>query len=81
MEPSSADSTPLLQPEVLQAYLQLLTQQAEADGGGGGGASGGGEGETASNLVATSTLLQQVSNDSSPVTERVVFGGLEDLAL
>ena len=72
MEPSSADSTPLLQPEVLQAYLQLLTQQAEADGGGGGG---GGEGETASNLVATSTLLQQVSNGSSPTTEGVVFRG------
>ena len=59
-DPGSSDSTSsLLQPEVLQSYLQMLYQQSEAEGGGGGGG-GGDSGDSASNLMATSTLLQQV---------------------
>ena len=49
-DPGSSDS------EVLQSYLQMLYQQSEAEGGRGGGDSG----DNASNLMATSTLLQQV---------------------
>ena len=58
--PSSSDSaSSLLQPVVLQSYLQLLYQQSEAEGGGGGGG-GGDSGDSALNLMATSKLLQQV---------------------
>ena len=59
-DPSSSDSaSSLLKPEVMQSYLQMLYQQSEAEGGGGGGG-GGDSGDSASNLMATSTLLQQV---------------------
>lgn len=51
-ESSSDDSNPLLQPEVLQSYLQMLYQQSDTEGGEGA--------DNASNLMATSTLLQQV---------------------
>ena len=51
-DPGSSDSaSSLLQPEVLQSYLQMLYQQSEAEGGGGGG--GGNSGDNVLNLMAT----------------------------